>query len=278
MGILRHISLLLLLAGLPLYIFSVSSLKELPQRTPQDVLRVVLPAPIQTVLATGDRYLAADAYITRAMTVSVLTKEATTFEVQGKLQRQASILNPYNEDNVLLASAVLPWQDQVDAAQFVLLRATKYRDWDYMPPFFAGFNEYYFREDYARAGELGSLAAMRVEGKNQAALRQIASKWASHSKDPMEAIRIINTLIAATQDEGQKRSMQARVFRLEWLVRLRRYAEQYQAEQGKPLPELQALVDAGYLPGLPQDPFGYGYIIDDDGVVQFNRPAKKDRR
>lgn len=271
----RFLWLILLGLGLALYLVCAITLKSLPQRTQDDVLRVVLPAPIQTVLAMGDRYLAADAYITRAMTVSVLTKDSTTFEVQGKLQGQASILNPYNEDNVLLASAVLPWQGQLDAAQFVLARATHYRDWDYMAPFFQGFNEYYFRDDYLAAGKLAALAATRVEGNNRLALNNMASKWLSHGKDPEVAVGMIHALIEATNEPNQKRTLQARAFRLEWLVRLRRAADKYRSEQGESPRVLQDLVDKAYLPGLPNDPMGQGWVLDESGTPQFNRPQKQ---
>lgn len=234
-------------------------------------MRVVLPAPIQTLLALGDRYLAANAYVIRAATFNPLSEDALSFAVQAKVQSQAAILNPCNEDNGMLAAATLSWEDQVEAAQFVLAEGVHCRTWDPMPPFFQGFNEFYFNNDPMEAGRLVSVAAQRAEGPQRLGLQNIASRWLTHGQQPEFAIAVIMAMRESTSDHNQRRLLGARIERLQGLVALRQAAATYTAERGMPITSLQALVDASYLEALPVDPFQRGYVLDEHGVPQFNR-------
>ena len=267
----RYIWVCLIAAGLPLYIIGTVQLNELPVRAEQDAMRVVLPAPVQTVLALGDRFLAANAYVVRAATFSALSTDSLSYEVQGKVQAQASILNPYNEDNGMLATAVLPWEGQLDVAQFILARSTKYRSWDPTPPFFQGFNEYYFNNDPVAAGRLATIAAQRSEGTQKLGLQGLASKWLAHGQQPELAIAMIRAMIETTNDINQRRILTARVERLEGLVALRKAAAAYAADLGRPTSHLQMLVDTSYIEAIPADPFRRGYVLDTQGIPQFNR-------
>ena len=267
----RYLAACLIGAGLPVYLLGASHLSDLPLRSEQDTLRVVLPAPIQTLLALGDRYLAANAYVLRAATFSALSTDQLSFEVQGKVQTQASMLNPYNEDNGMLAAATLSWQGQLPVAQQVLSRATAFRDWDPMPPFFQGFNEYYFNDDPVTAGMLTATAAGRATGDQKLGLQNIASKWLAHAQEPSMAITVIVAMLESTNDYNQRRLLTARVQRLQGLSDLRQAAAAYRRQTGLRLQKLQTLVDESYIEAIPGDPFKRGYVVDALGTPQFNR-------
>jgi len=51
------------------------------------------------------------------------------------------------------------------------------------------------------------------------------------------------------------------------LQQLKIAAATYRDRFGKPLSNLQELVDSGILPTLPQDPFGFGFGFDQQGEI-----------
>ena len=130
--------LFLLPLGLLLYVSAGSALREIERPPLDETLRVVMPAYMQVLLAFGDRFLAADLGMFRAITLSAVVRDPLTYEVQGQIQRQSSILNPRHEDNMYLAAAILPWHNQVDSAQWILNRSTHSRYWGQLGAFFSG--------------------------------------------------------------------------------------------------------------------------------------------
>lgn len=261
--------------GLLIYVWVMGPLKALPRPQQADSLRVVMPGTIEVLLAGGDRYLAANIGVFRAMMVGGHVKDELSYSVQAKIQTQVAVLNPRQEDNSYIASAMLPWWGQVDAAQFILARATASRYWDFMPPFFQGFNEYYFNKDYQAAAELVELSAGRTEGLNRESFKAIAAKWYSLGDDPRAAIGIISALMQASSDPRMQRLLQARIDRLKALLVLRQAAERYRLEQGASLADLPQLLQRGYLEAIPEDPFQYGFQVDEKGQVQLRSKRRK---
>lgn len=264
------------LLGLFIYGLILSPIQSLPRPQEADVLRVVLPGYIEVLLAGGDRYVAANTGVFRAMMVGGRVKDQLTYEVQAKIQAQVAILNPRQEDNSYVAAAILPWWGQVAPAQFVLARATESRYWDYLPPFLQGFNEYYFNKNFLKAGELTELAASRASGVDRESLKDVAAKWYTLGDDPKSAIGMITALKEASFDENMKIRLQGRIDRLKALLVIRQAAYEYnQQVQLKPLTSLSQLVEQGYLEAIPVDPFQFGYDIDDSGEVQLRRGRKQ---
>jgi hypothetical protein len=234
-----------------------------------------MPGYIEVLLAGGDRHLAANIGVFRSMMIGGGVKDELTYQVQAKVQRQVAILNPRQEDNSYVAAAILPWWGQVDNAQFILRRATQSRYWDYMPPFYQGFNEYYFNKNYKAAAELVELSASRSEGINRESFKAVAAKWISLGDDPRSAIGVITALKGASYDPNIQHLLQGRIDRLKILLVLRDAAKQYALDKGQPIGQLEQLTDAGYLQAIPRDPFGYGFHIDSKGLIQFNSRRKQ---
>lgn len=260
--------------GFLLYAMILAPIKALPRLEQPDALRLVLPGYIEVILAGGDRHLAANIGVFRAMMVGGGNQDALTYEAQGKIQRQVAVLNPRQEDNSYIASAILPWWDQVAAAQFVLGWATESRYWDFMPPFFQGFNEYYFNKDYAAAAALVALSAERTDGVNREAFKDIAAKWYTRGDDPRAAIGVITALMQSSQDPRMQRRLQARIDRLQGLVILRDASDRYYGEHTELLTKVSQLQQLGYVNTIPADPFRLGYLIDGTGKVQLRNRKK----
>jgi hypothetical protein len=86
---------------------------------------------------------------------------------------------------------------------------------------------------------------------------------------------VITALKDASYDPQIQRLLQGRIDRLKILLLLREAAARYQQEQSESISTLEQLVTAGYLEGIPNDPFGYGFHLDSDGLVQFNSRRKQ---
>lgn len=265
----------LAVAGMVVYGLVLGPIKALPVPQQSDVLRVALPGYIEVLLTGGDRHLAANIGVFRAMMVGGSVRDLHTYEVQAKIQRQVAILNPRQEDNSYIAAAILPWWGQVESAQFILGRATESRYWDFMPPFFQGFNEYYFLKNYEAAGELVQLSASRTDGVNSESFKDIAAKWYTKGDDPRTAIGVISALKEASRDPQMQRRLQARIDRLRALLIVREAALRFHEERREPLLALSQLLQLGYLDSIPVDPFQFGYDIDDSGQVQLRSGPQK---
>ncbi|MDK2123224.1 hypothetical protein [Parachitinimonas caeni] len=261
--------------GIGIYGIAVNQLSHRPGVKIQDALRVSVPAEVQIALAGGDRYLAANIAVFRAIVVGTDKLDETTSHVLGRVQREAALLNPYHEDNYYLAAAILPWTGEVDAAQYVLERAAEARKKDPLPSFFHGFNQQYFYMDYAGAGRDLEEAAMRSTGSDRSALLAIAAKWHEKSNDVDIAIGTISAMRQSTRDKDLQRYLDARISRLQGLKALRTATAEFQKQTGRPPARLDDLVTHKLLTSLPVDPFGFGYVLDDKGqpVLLNKKPS-----
>lgn len=233
-----------------------------------ELLRVRLPLPVQIAYSGGDAFLAANINVFRGLMVDAKVSEPETYRIQAQLQADAARLNPWHEDNYYVGAAILPWNGQVDAAQYVLKQASLARVWDMWPPFFYAFNAMYFEHDMNQAGEWAEVAAQR-HPTNAAALRDMAAKWYERGDDPVFALGILRAMHEQSRDDNFRLLLEARMQRLEGLRALRRAQQAYQSEQGKPPASLGDMVGYAGLAQLPQDPLMLGYMLDAAGVPQL---------
>ncbi|WP_353325355.1 hypothetical protein [Chitiniphilus shinanonensis] len=231
---------------------------------------------MQLAMAGGDRYLAANLNVFRAIMVTTKNPDPDTVSVQAQLQEQASWFNPAHEDNYYLAAATLAWQGETEAAQVILRNATAGRRADMYPPFFYGFNQQYFFGDYAGAAASIRIAAGRVEGNNKLALQAMAARWAENMDDPKQALSILRAMASQTAHVGLRGYLQSRAARVEGLLALRSAAERYQKRTGLSLHNLRDLVPTD-IAELPTDPTNLGYAVNPQGVpiLVTRQPIKK---
>lgn len=252
------------------YLWSVSMLQKHPPEIKIDTLRVVLPAVVQTLMAGGDQYLAANIGIFRAMTLTTDSVDMDTIHTLAKIQQEAAYLSPWSEDNYYIAQAVLPWQGEVQATIHIMQRASEYRNWDAIAAFFWGFDLYYFEQDIALASHiLLDIACSRSDAINCLGLTAIAAKWRERSQDPIQAKNLLIAMQKQSRDAGLKKLLGARILRLDGLIALRAAAADYQRHKGKRPQHLIQLVEAGFISVIPADPLGKGYRLDALGTPQL---------
>lgn len=273
----RLVVLLPCLCAAVLYWFSDQQLSAFRKQRDALELEVALPLFVQVLMTGGDRYLAADVNVIRALISATDKLDAARLRVLGKIQRDAAFLNPAHEDNYYLAAAILPWSGELDAAQEVLLRATSARPFDPMPAFYYGFNLYYFDKKPAAGAEWILEAARReTDVRNQYALQNMAARWFEKGNEPAVAIGIVEAMARNSRDPAFGHYLRQRAARLRALDQLVQAAARFRREQLRPLVSLSELVSAGYVSALPTDPFGFGFDLDAAGEpILLNSPPRK---
>lgn len=223
--------------------------------------RVVLSAPVQVLLSGGDRFLAANFESIRAVATASDAPEAAeanaSFAIRAR--RVVAQLNPCHEDNYYQGNALLTWGGAVAEGNDLLRRATDCRFWDEVPPFFYGFNQYFFLHDVDGARTALETAAERATD-NAAAFRKFAIMLAAGElKDDNAALEFLQHERAQTNDPKLQGMLDKRIARLQGLMALRAAQKRYEARFGWALADPQALIDSGELAAFPDDPLRIGY-------------------
>lgn len=227
--------------------------------------RVVVSAPVQLLLTGGDRFLAANIESIRAVATTSDNPEAAeanaSFAIRAR--RVVAQLNPCHEDNYYQGNALLTWGGAVTEGNDLLKRATECRTWDEVPPFFYGFNQYFFLHDVEGARASLEIAADRATD-NAAGFRKFAIMLAAGElKDDSAALDFLQQERAQTSDPKLQGMLDKRIARLQGLITLRAAQQRYEARFGQPLTNPQALIDSGELEAFPNDPLRIGYEFAD---------------
>lgn len=263
MPISRHWTLLLALLGFGL--FSAASQWRASTPVLLEPLvegRVVIAAPVLLVLFGGDRFLAANLETMRLAATGVdFGRVDTGYLIRA--QQEVARLNPCHEDNYYLANGLLTWGGADREGSAVLKRAIVCRFWDELPPFFYGFNKFFFERDTAEATEYLELAAQRATD-NAAGFRKFAIMiQAKKIEDERVALEFLQNERDKASDPKLKEMLAKRYVRLEGLVLLREAQRQYEKQQGRALTDPQQLLELGLLAAYPEDPLKLGYEFDD---------------
>lgn len=259
------VAIAVLIGSLFLYLYSVVALQEMSRSSEKDLLSVVIPAPFQILLSGGDRFLAANTAVFRALVVGTSELDEKTYEILGQVQRDAALLNPAHEDNYYISQAILPWNGQLDSDLFVQEQATVARTWDALPAFFLGFDRFYFQKNPLEGAKAVQIAAERSPPGNREALTAMAARWSEKGDDPRVAISMIEALAANTRNEDLKKNLAGRKQRMEGLARLRDAAKLYTDKYGRAPSRLADLIGPGFLEKVPSDPLDEGYTLDPIG-------------
>lgn len=227
--------------------------------------RVVVSAPVQLLLAGGDRFLAANVESVRA--VATTSDAADAVESNAlfgiRARRVVSQLNPCHEDNYYMGNALLTWGGAVSEGTELLRRAIDCRAWDELPPFLYGFNQYYFLRNGEEARWALELAAGR-SSKNAAVLHKSAIMIAAGEfRDDDAALEYLTRERDRSTDPKLRQMLDKRVGRLAGLIQLRTAQQRYEAQFGKPLTDPRALLEHGLLQSFPTDPMRLGYEFAD---------------
>jgi hypothetical protein len=105
-----------------------------------------------------------------------------------------------------------------------------------------------------------------------ARVRVGALSYGTSEKKRENTKHIWESIYATTKDDMVREQAKASLEHLAILDALDEAVARYAEARGTPAPSLKALIDGGFLDGMPQDPFGLAYSVD-KGAVHMYAPA-----
>lgn len=246
--------------------------KSLPQATAGAYL---VPPPLSRVLALEYDGLVADATFLKGLAFLGSTSERNEHpRVKPEewlwlldLLRVTTKLDPYFQDPYYFANAFLPWEAKMVTETNALLdQGINYRDWDWLLPYYAGFNSFYFLNDNARASEYLAEALRRPDASP--ILASLASRLAYKANRTENAIGFLQGMLKETQDEATRKEYETRILALRAILYLENAVEDYRKKYGTAPTGLRQLLEGKVVTRLPRDPYGGEFYLDADGSVR----------
>lgn len=274
-----------LFALLSLHILTVPVLSERRKMLPKgEEASYVLPAPLLKITALEFDSLASDFTFLQAMVFM-----GSTFERKERPRvkewewrwlhdtlNASTDLDPYFLDPYYFGEANLTWEgNMIREANKLLEKGSKYRDWDWMLPFFIGFNHFYFLQENDRASEYLMEASKRPDASPMFA--SLATRLAYKGNRTENAIIFLRQLLKDTTDERLKKEYETRLTALEKILFLEKAVTVYNERFEKAPSKLDDLVTAGIIRTVPEDPYGGKFYIDTEGSIKTTsdlRPMK----
>jgi hypothetical protein len=270
----------MLIAGLLLGAFvhtvaldrSAQAMKELPRG---DDYAVVLPAPVLKIATIEYQGVASDVLFLNAMVFMGGAHQRTErprvkdWEWTWFLNTldTATDLDPHFFDPYYYANAFLPWEaGMVEETDRLLEKGSRARDWDWMLPFFIGFNEFFFLENTGKAADYLMEASRRPEGNPMFA--SIASRLALKGNRTENAILFLNEIYKKTDDPALKKHYETRIRALRAMLVIEKAVSQHVQRFGKRPKTIEDLLDRKVLARLPEDPYGGNFYLDGSGKVR----------
>lgn len=172
-------------------------------------------------------------------------------------------IDPYNMDAYYFSQAIFVWDaKRVREANAFLEYGMKYRTWDWYLPFWAGFNYAYFLKDYEKAAKYYKRAA-ELTGNDLYA--NLTGRYLYEAGQTGLAISYLETMLKSATNEAIKKTFRTRLTALRGVDTIEKARDAYKRVTGKMPVSIDELVTAGYLPEIPQDPYGGIFYLENDG-------------
>jgi hypothetical protein len=269
------IAILLLFAAV-VHVISLGRAADAMKMFPKDEERAfVLPSPILKIASLEFRGLVSDIIFLDAM---VFIGESQQRKERPRVKDwewtwfttvldTSTDLDPYFFDPYFYANAFLPWDaGRAEQANQLLIKGSRYRDWDWMLPFFIGFNDFFFLHKDAEAAPYLMEASRRPGGDLMYA--SIAARLAFKENRTETALFFLEETARRTDDQSLKKIYETRIQALQSIVVLEKGVSLYKKKFGKMPETIDELVNRNILPQLPVDPYGGKYYIAQDGAVK----------
>lgn len=175
-------------------------------------------------------------------------------------------LDPYNSDAYYFAQAAFTWEvGRAEEVNLMLEYGMKYRTWDYMLPFFAGFNAAYFLKQYEPAAAYMQRAA---EISGDPLLANLAARYFYESNRSDFGIRFLDLMEKGAKDERTRKLYRLRKTALQAVSTIQSAVNRYKEQKNRLPDRIDELVEQGILKRLPEDPYGGTFYLDISGVVR----------
>lgn len=183
-----------------------------------------------------------------------------------KTLQTAVKLDPYNNDAYYFAQSAFTWEvGRAEEVNLMLNYGMKYRTWDYMLPFFAGFNSAYFLKQYEPAAQYMKRAA---EISGNPLLTNLAARYFFESNKSELGINFLEMMEKEAKDDQVRKLYRLRRTALVAVNSIQSAVGQFSELNGRLPGRLEELVDHGILRRLPEDPYGGRFYLDNSGIVR----------
>lgn len=175
-------------------------------------------------------------------------------------------LDPYNNDSYYFSQGAFTWEvGRAKEVNLMLDYGMKYRTWDPMLPFFAGFNAAYFLKQYEPAAHYMKMAA---ELSGNPLFTNLTARYFYESDKSQLGISFLEIMEKGAKDEKVRKLYRLRRTALQAVLNIQAAVSQFKEQNGR-LPErIEELIEHGNLKRLPQDPYGGSFYLDKEGTVR----------
>lgn len=187
----------------------------------------------------------------------------------GDMCDLVTVLDPKANHAVEFCGTLLAWVAKEPAKAVAILSRGIENDssrWRYF--YLRGFAYWYFLERLDLAKD-DFLAATNIPGA-PSFLASMASRLVAENNGPTLARQFLEEMVANTPDPAAQKALKSKLKRAKLAERIyiiELALESYRKSEGSEPPDLNALVERGYLTALPEDPYK-GTFFMKDGKVQ----------
>ena len=281
----RALPVVLLVILLPFHILGLQAVTKEWKSLPKDEDNAyVLPSPILKVMSLEFKGLTSDVMFLRAIVFFGGILERGNIQGAQKWEwgwlhdtlNASTDLDPYFFDPYYFAQAQLTWgANMIREVNVMLDKGIRHREWDWMLPFFVGFNHFYFLQENDKASEYLMTASKRPGASSL--LASLATRLAYKGRRTENAIVFIEQMLKEEKNESVRKEFEARLEALKGILLLERAVGAYKERFGIAPFSLKDLITAGLINRLPEDPYGGEFYISIDGYIKTTsdlRPMK----
>lgn len=175
-------------------------------------------------------------------------------------------LDPYFWDAYIFSDMILSWEfERYREANLLLEKARKHRVDDYKPPYFLGFNHFYFLKDNKKGADY-LVEASQLPGC-PLFVAKLASRLYATEHNYESAIVFLKKVLETTLNQGVRQQLILRINTLALLDELQNKIDAYAVRYGQQPVRLEQLIEKGMIESLPKDPYGGEFYIQKDGRV-----------
>lgn len=232
----------------------------------------VLPSKFSRILAFGNKGLLSDVLFLKTSTYfggkfgRDIAPSAQDWNYLYVSLDVITDLDPYFVDPYMLAEGLLAWDAGLpEKANELLSKGMSHRPEDWRFPFFIGFNHFYFLKNYAVAAD-HIMRAAELPG-SPFYLKTLAGRLAYYGGKSKTGLLFLQQMVAETDDKLLRKHLEKRLLALERAVAIEDALAAFNAKEGRMPTALRELVERGYLPEMPTDPYGGKWYVMNTGRV-----------
>jgi len=222
----------------------------------------VWPTPVVKAADLGLDAAASD-YVWLSMIQYYGGGRSDSFEKLDDYIKLANDLDPKFPYPYAFGTLILPGEGMTEEAIKIGERGVKESDPDWRIPYYMAITYHIKLEDSKNAAKYFDIAAETPGAPDS--IQVVAANYGSRPDIRAETKQIWISLYETSNDEVVRKRALAYVQHYEVLDVLEQAAAIYKQQKGSYPANISDMVSAGILRYVPEDPFGFKYLIDEDG-------------